>query len=119
MERLHGYFERMKKTQICMLNEKNEFVPSRVFLSAVNSFTKAGLSKDINDQVPELTETLTLACCLIPFDLSISKIDLFHTVNILANVLSYPQIEARYFDNFIGWFEYFFPAELMKNKKNF
>lgn len=117
MAELHGYFERMKKMHVCTLNESDVLVPSKFFLSAINSFTKAGLVEEINDEIPMLTQTLTLVPCLFIFDLNIPKIDLFHMINILSKTLGYPQIESKQYDNFMGWIEYFFPNDLLKNRE--
>ena len=114
---LYEYFERMKKMYVCTLNESNVFVPSKFFLSSVNSFTNTGLVKDIKDKIPILAETLTLAPCLFIFDLNVSKIDLFHMINILSRMLGYPLIESKQYDNFMRWIEYFFPLEQLKQQK--
>ena len=114
MVELHGYFERMKKMCVCTLNESDVFVPSKFFLSKINLFTKTGLVEEINDEIPTLTKTLTLVPCLFIFDHNISKIDLFHMINILSNMLSYPQIESKQYNNFMYWVRYFFPIGLLK-----
>ena len=118
MVELHEYFEKMKKMHICTLNENGVLVPRKFFLASINSFTKTGLIKDINDQIPMLVKTLTLVPCLLLFGPNISKIDIFHMINILSGMLGYALIESKQYDNFMGWIEYFFPLELLKKQIN-
>lgn len=99
--------------RVCILtkNENGILVVTSPYLKTVNSYMNTVLGKEVKEKIGDegLARFVIMGGSILLFDPKITKLDLFHSINMLSTKINKWQLEKSNYDNTIGWIQYFFP----------
>ena len=111
IEVLNTLEDNLRRVCILTKNENGILVVTSPYLKTVNSYTNTVLGKEVKEKIGDegLARFVIMGGSILLFDPKITKLDLFHSINMLSTKINKWQLEKSNYDNTIGWIQYFFP----------
>ena len=107
--------DKLWKNNVFTTNENGNLVLTKRFHKTFNTMEDFGLTEMIKKTTCSdefLTKMIRLGGCLIAFN--VPRNELFHSLNIVANTIDFPNYRKQDSKNILEWINHCFPKNLLE-----